>query len=299
MVAADNAITMRNWAQTGGQNQDIEVIYLSPSWWWEQRDKRSDQYALLMNPTAVILISICYIIFVTWIGPTVMRNREPYSLKIPLLVYNICQVIINLYIVLEASDAGWGRHYSWICQNVEAGNEEGSTAMRMVAITYVYFINKYIEFADTIFFVARKKNNQLTLLHVYHHAIMPIYAWIQMRWLPGGHEILVGVMNSFVHVVMYSYYLLSALGPKMQRYLWWKKYLTVLQLVQFCLAIVHTLIVATGIVQCGYPWLNCAGTFVFIQAPFLYLFLEFYRKSYSTKHYKPSSAKKAGETKTN
>ena len=39
------------------------------------------------------------------------------------------------------------------------------------------------------------------------------------------------LINSFIHVVMYTYYGLSALGPHMQKYLWWKKYLTVMQLV--------------------------------------------------------------------
>lgn len=38
-------------------------------------------------------------------------------------------------------------------------------------------------------------------------------------------------MNSFIHVVMYMYYGLAACGPKFQKYLWWKRYLTILQLV--------------------------------------------------------------------
>ena len=37
--------------------------------------------------------------------------------------------------------------------------------------------------------------------------------------------------NSFVHVVMYAYYGLSAVGPQMRPYLWWKRYITKLQLV--------------------------------------------------------------------
>ena len=39
------------------------------------------------------------------------------------------------------------------------------------------------------------------------------------------------MVNSFIHVLMYTYYGLSALGPHMQKYLWWKRYLTVMQLV--------------------------------------------------------------------
>jgi hypothetical protein len=51
----------------------------------------------------------------------------------------------------------------------------------------------------------------------------------------GGHGTLLAVINSFVHIIMYTYYLLSALGPTVQKYLWWKKYLTTLQMVrQLC-----------------------------------------------------------------
>jgi hypothetical protein len=46
------------------------------------------------------------------------------------------------------------------------------------------------------------------------------------------------MINTFVHVIMYSYYLLAALGPRFQKYLWWKKYLTVLQMVGFLLVVV-------------------------------------------------------------
>ena len=40
-----------------------------------------------------------------------------------------------------------------------------------------------------------------------------------------------GIINSAVHVIMYGYYCLAAFGPHMQKYLWWKKYITKIQLV--------------------------------------------------------------------
>lgn len=48
----------------------------------------------------------------------------------------------------------------------------------------------------------------------------------------GGHSTFFGLLNTFVHIVMYSYYLFSALGEKYQKFLWWKKYLTALQMVR-------------------------------------------------------------------
>lgn len=40
------------------------------------------------------------------------------------------------------------------------------------------------------------------------------------------------MINSAVHVLVYSYYGLAALGPHMQKYLWWKRYLTIIQVVR-------------------------------------------------------------------
>ena len=83
-----------------------------------------------------------------------------------------------------------------------------------------------------MFFVLRKKDNQISLLHVLHHGLMPFSMWIVVRFVPTGHETFAGMLNSFVHIIMYFYYLLAAVsGPQYQRFLWWKKYVTSLQLV--------------------------------------------------------------------
>jgi hypothetical protein len=59
-----------------------------------------------------------------------------------------------------------------------------------------------------------------------------IYMWIVCSpWFLGGHSTFFGFINTFVHIVMYTYYLLAALGPHYQKYLWWKKYLTTFQMV--------------------------------------------------------------------
>ncbi|KAL3200657.1 hypothetical protein MRX96_012938 [Rhipicephalus microplus] len=61
-------------------------------------------------------------------------------------------------------------------------------------------------------------------------------------------------LNTFVHVVMYTYYFLSSIGPKAQKYLWWKRYLTQLQITQFIVAMVHGSIPL--FYDCGYPKLK-------------------------------------------
>jgi elongation of very long chain fatty acids protein 4 len=38
-------------------------------------------------------------------------------------------------------------------------------------------------------------------------------------------------INSFIHVIMYAYYGLSACGTHIQKYIWWKHYITRAQIV--------------------------------------------------------------------
>lgn len=73
----------------------------------------------------------------------------------------------------------------------------------------------------------------MSFLHVYHHTITALFSWCYLKLLPGEQGIVIGILNSIVHIVMYSYYLIAALGPKYQKYIWWKKYMTWIQLVIF------------------------------------------------------------------
>ncbi|NXU62659.1 ELOV7 protein, partial [Horornis vulcanius] len=57
-----------------------------------------------------------------------------------------------------------------------------------------------------IFFVLRKKNNQVTFLHVFHHSIMPWTWWFGVKFAAGGLGTFHALLNCIVHVVMYTYY---------------------------------------------------------------------------------------------
>ena len=116
---------------------------------------------------------------------------------------------------------------------------------------------------------------------------------------------------------MYLYYFLSACGPRLQKYLWWKKYLTTMQMVQFVLVFLHALQVLVMcfitklyqallihcltfeslllfmtsvftvyfqplIFRCDYP-VAASLMFAFTGVQYFFLFLAFYRKAYSVK----------------
>lgn len=54
----------------------------------------------------------------------------------------------------------------------------------------------------------------MTFLHVFHHAVMPLLMWVQARFFPGGQNVATAITNGAVHVFMYAYYFIAALGPK-------------------------------------------------------------------------------------
>jgi hypothetical protein len=65
------------------------------------------------------------------------------------------------------------------------------------------------------------------------HPFGLLYHDILLYVVLGGHSTFFALLNTFVHIVMYFYYMISAMGPKYQKYIWWKKYLTTFQMVTF------------------------------------------------------------------
>ncbi|KAJ4442273.1 hypothetical protein ANN_12140 [Periplaneta americana] len=177
--------------------------------------------------------------------------------------------------MLQHLMGGWLLEYSYKCQPVDYSNNP--TALRMANLCWWYYLSKFTEFMDTIFFVLRKKDNQVTVLHLYHHTVTPLETWICVKFIAGGHGTFSNLVNNIVHIVMYFYYMVSAMGPKYQKYLWWKKHLTLLQLLQFTLVFIHSAQVL--IFDCGYPKF-VAGLLLFHSVIFFVLFFDFYQKAY-------------------
>lgn len=103
----------------------------------------------------------------------------------------------------------------------------------MNRVIWWFYVAKGVELLDTIFFLLRKKFYKLSFLHIYNHATMfPIW-WLLATgmWLPSGITAVPALINSLVHIFMYFYYAISAIGPSFQKYIWWKRYITLFQMV--------------------------------------------------------------------
>ena len=129
---------------------------------------------------------------------------------------------------------------------------------------------QYVELLDSVFMVLRKKTEQLSFLHVYHHCLL-IWAWLYCLHLSGCVDTFFGAgCNAAIHVLMYSYYLLTALNVPCS----WKRYLTVAQMAQFVACAGQSLNVLFTPDACP-PSLPLTQLFVMVNM--LFLFGRFYR----------------------
>ncbi|XP_034241931.1 elongation of very long chain fatty acids protein AAEL008004 isoform X2 [Thrips palmi] len=238
-------------------------------------DKRSTNWFLMGSPFTTAAICLSYVYIVKVLGPRLMENRKPFNLRKVLIYYNLFQVLFSTWLFYECLMGGWWGEYSLRCQPVDYSDSPSAT--RMVHASWWYYFSKFTEFFDTFFFILRKKHKNVSTLHVIHHGIMPFSVWFGVKFTPGGHSTFFGLLNTFVHIIMYTYYLLAALGPQVQKYLWWKKYITVLQMAQFVAIMVHAFQLL--FIDCNYPrafvwWIGMHAVM------FWFLFKEYYDASY-------------------
>ncbi|KAM9847400.1 very long chain fatty acid elongase 5 [Aulostomus maculatus] len=241
--------------------------------WMGPRDHRVRGWLLLDNYCWTLALTVTYLVIVL-AGPRYMRSRQAYSCRGLLVLYNLALTLLSFYMFYQLVTAVWFGGYNFYCQGTHSSQEADD---KIIQALWWYYFSKLIEFMDTVFFILRKNNHQITFLHIYHHASMPNIWWFVMNWVPCGHTYFGACLNCFVHVVMYSYYGLSAI-PAVRPYLWWKKYITQFQLIQFFLTLLQTTLAVRW--PCGIPmgWLYFQIGYM---VTLIIFFSNFYLQTYS------------------
>ncbi|XP_072758377.1 very long chain fatty acid elongase 7-like isoform X2 [Anoplolepis gracilipes] len=213
-----------------------------------------------------------------------MEKRPAFQLKTVMIFYNAFQVLFNSWLTyLIFSFIIEYKHllFPYACNFHSLHDAEAKRAqLELLQGGYWYFFAKVIELLDTVFFVLRKKQYQVTFFHVYHHTIMATFSWCYLKLSPGEQGIIIGFLSSTGHIILYSYYFMAALGFKYKKYLLWNKYMTLIQLLQFALILVYLMLTLA---------MNCQSSkiltyfFAMNVIIFIYLFSNFYIKVYKTK----------------
>lgn len=221
----------------------------------------------------------------------IMRDRSPQRLNTLFRIHNAFLSAGSLILlVLMMEEVGSIRltntTYGTMC-------DESSWTERLEFYYMINYYFKYIELFDTVFLALKKK--PLAFLHVFHHSATALLCFVQLNGKTSVSWVVIS-LNLAVHVIMYYYYFATAGGAK----IWWKKYLTSMQIIQF---IIDIAIVYFGTYQ-HYAathfrylphWSNCAGTETAalfgcgLLTVYLGLFINFYVNTYkkSTKGKQP------------
>ncbi|XP_041976135.1 elongation of very long chain fatty acids protein 2-like [Aricia agestis] len=262
--------------------ENVSTISEKP--FWEHKNySYADEWFLVGSNSQFFLILSAYLVFVLKVGPSLMKDRAPFKLTNILLAYNIVQVAVSAYIFKLA----FGIIYNTITEE-KCIYESDKLQYKYFYALHVYTLAKLSELLDTIFFVLRKKDRQVSFLHVYHHSAVFFYSWALMSYNRQAFlsVTVVGFLNSFVHLVMYSYYALSVF-PSLEKFLWWKKYITKMQMIQFAMIIVYVIYENT-MTPCKLPSTLFIHMLANVSLVFI-LFADFYRKTYKTS---PNAKKK-------
>ncbi|KAK9709868.1 GNS1/SUR4 family [Popillia japonica] len=201
-------------------------------------DPRVAKWVGFGHPFGCLAVISTYLYLVRNYLPKYMQNRKPYNIQRLIQAYDLFQVIACSLLVYRVLSNGWSINYS-----LELGTFS-TTPKELKTLDNVWYnaLLKFIDLLDTVFFILRKKDNQVTNLHLYHHCTTFFFGWSTTQFVASGSTTFTILLNTLVHTVMYSYYFLSTLGPDVQKKIAIiKPKITVMQMVQFWLLAIHTI----------------------------------------------------------
>jgi elongation of very long chain fatty acids protein 4 len=195
-----------------------------------------------------------------------MRGRREMTSKLPIQMYNILQIVYNVYVIA-------GLYNVFPVTNVYGINIPYNDSIKHYV--YMHYMSKYIDYFDTIFMILRKKNSQVSFLHVYHHATVIIpWGWIVAGGHANGTAAFGALINSIIHMMMYSHYFWTSMGYRNP----FKRFLTQAQIAQFFLCAGHSF--AVILYEKNVPVRYAYGEMIY-HMQMIYLFCKFYTSSYA------------------
>jgi len=197
----------------------------------------------------IILTSVCY----KW-----KKVCGPLSFPKVLFVYNIAISLVNVICFLGFVNCLW--------RSDSLYDKKPDPLLKQVY--FVYWMTKIVELSDTLFMILKHKFRQVSPLHVYHHATMLILSEMGYRKYAWASFAMPLTLNALVHVVLYLYYGLTAVGIQPG----WKKKLTEMQIIQFLIDLVHGFV--------GFAKHNFCSWAILYAVSMIYLFGSFYYRTY-------------------
>lgn len=170
----------------------------------------------LMVPSVAAGIAMAYLAFVIFVPILFKVTGFSIKLKPIMRLYNLFMVLLSGYMGTKSILLARESNDTLFCVPMA----EGEAGVEMAQLVWIFTFSKVIEFLDTVFMIMEGRMRQVSFLHVYHHVSILSY-WFTISWvLPGSDAYFSLAGNSYIHVLMYGYYLLASFGYSP----WWKYY---------------------------------------------------------------------------
>jgi len=211
-------------------------------------------------------------------------------------VYNFIQIYLCSYMTLEALILARRHNYVWFPWT--QCNEFNFQQPVIANLIWVYYMSKMLDWLDTLFIILGNKPKQFSFLHVYHHTSVWFMNWLNLV-INFDAEIFVSIAwNAFIHVIMYTYYLISMHMPKEKNAVtgrakysvWWKQHLTSLQMTQFLTMNLHGILILYN--QCYQVTPRGTALYLGYIMSLFVLFMNFFIRAYCLKGKKGKKKKK-------
>lgn len=240
--------------------------------------------------TISLYTCVAYIVL-TFAGQRLMKEREAFDLRKPLIIWNITLCIFSTFAVVGVAPS--------LTHNFLKGGIVYGVCRSFGAYDTVwgllFTLSKVVELFDTAFIILRK--SPLIILHWYHHASVMVWTFYYMAY-PIGISQLCLAMNCAVHSVMYLHYALRASGVRISNIA--SKMVTTFQLVQMFTGILACLI-AGWVSYSGGDCLMEWGDFCYCMAMYVsyaVLFMNFFYQRYIAKGNSSHGSKLKSQGKT-
>jgi hypothetical protein len=266
----------------------------------------------------IILTALAYLITLWALKYWVKVRGKPFNLDKFCVYYNYSLSLMSFMGVALVSAELWRLFSNYPVWEVICDYDCKLGRGRHIFFYYCIYFTKYLELTDTFLLCLRAKPTPF--IHVYHHAITIFFAWLHLNaktciaWF-------MTTLNLAVHVFLYYYFGLheqncihykarKAQNPEnfkaKRREIWWKKYLTALQVTQFYLTFLPSFLVLIPRVlwtfdpSGSYSW-PCAGSWsatwigIAVLSSYLVLFQSLYTEKYSKTKEEKTQIKQDGQ----
>lgn len=136
----------------------------------------SDKYLVWSSLIILLIIFGIYLWLVLSFGPKFMAKREPYNVTEWIRSYNCFQVVICTYFIAGGIYCGLSPKYFFKCEHF--GFMKDDAKFKIFVGSWLFLGLRIFEFIETIFFVLRKKTNQASFLHIFHHIGSVFMTWL-------------------------------------------------------------------------------------------------------------------------